>query len=127
MPARYLMAEPLVAAGSQAIVAGEKTFAVDGMCESRAPRRYKGTRKGTTVRAMWPACTGLAGTVKLAGKIADDRSTFRGTLRARRFKRRIVAMRSSCGEASSTATARRSATRRRRARAVRRAVTPPRP
>jgi hypothetical protein len=101
-PARYLLPAPLVAgttaATGNALRAGSAELAIEGAREPLAPKTYAGTKTGTRVRATWPGCSGLDGKVKLKGKIVDDCSTFRGVLRARRFKRRLEGRRSTCGD-----------------------------
>lgn len=98
-PARYLLSGPLLpGAAGTAVMAGPAGIVIEGVCDEGAPLVFKGTRKGTRVKARWDACPGLAGTVRLAGLIVDACGRFEGRVNARRFKRRVQAVRSDCGD-----------------------------
>jgi hypothetical protein len=94
--ARYPIEPPLLPGAEPAgtaLRAGATSIALDGACDAIVPARFKATRKGTKVKAKWPACPGFEGKVKLAGKIVDDCTTFTGQVKAKGFKQRIEASR----------------------------------
>jgi hypothetical protein len=101
-PARYLLSAPLITGQDVSlegvITSGEAAIAIDWICEPVAPKQYVRTRSGTRVRAKWTSCEGLRGRVRFAGKIDDDCTRLRGTLRAKGIRRRVEARRSVCGD-----------------------------
>src|SRR5690242_4611207 len=86
--ARYLIVgTPVVSqptgATASAVQAGS-LVGLDGLCEPIAPKRLTANRKGVTqVRAIWTACTGLVGKVRLKATITDGCTHLHGTLKAK--------------------------------------------
>lgn len=107
---RYLLAAPLVAnaaaPATDAIEAGAARVAIGGACAGLAPKRFRAVAGGTRVKAVWPSCEGLAGRVKLTGTIIEDCTLLRGQVKARRFRARVQARRSTCGDGTVDAVAR---------------------
>ena len=99
-PARYLIGGgPIGADGSGAALQLGPSTAIDGVCDSIAPRRMQVNRKGVTqVMVRWKRCTGLTGAVVLQGKIVPGCSRFQGTLKAKKLKKKLDAARSTCGD-----------------------------
>jgi uncharacterized delta-60 repeat protein len=97
---RYLTAAPLLAgvSGALAVEVGvSRTVAIDTACD---PVRavLKGTKRGTKVRAKWPAC-GSVRRVRLKAKIVDACGTMQGTIRGKRLlPARFSATLSRCGD-----------------------------
>lgn len=61
---------------------------VDGVCPPVAAK-VRHRRRGTTIKAAWPACTSVPGRVKLRATIeGDDCATLRGTVIARKARPR---------------------------------------
>ena len=99
-PARYLIGGgPIGADGSGAALQLGPSTAIDGVCDSIAPRRMQVNRKGITqVMVRWKRCTGFTGAVVLQGKIVPGCSRFQGTLKAKKLKKKLDAARSTCGD-----------------------------
>jgi hypothetical protein len=100
--ARYLLPAPLLTTPSpagRALAAGATAVAIDEICDPIAPKRFKGSAKGTRVAVVWPSCTGVNGTVKLTATIASSCDTLSGKVKAKRFKRKLAGSRSRCGDA----------------------------
>ena len=83
---------------ADAIEIGTTRIAIGTACAPVAPKQYKGTAKGTKVKAKWSSCTGFTGKVTLTGTIVDGCATLNGTVKAKRFKGRVQGQRSSCGD-----------------------------
>src|SRR6185436_16701129 len=96
--ARYLIiGDPIL--GKTAGVAVGPSVSLDALCNPVAPKRLKANRKGvTTVVAKWPQCDGLTGAVVLKAKILSGCTTLQGTLKAKKFKQKINAAKSRCGD-----------------------------
>jgi hypothetical protein len=101
-PGRYLLAAPLVtgqgAPTTDAFEVGTTRIAIGDVCDGVKPKRYKATKRGTTVLARWRSCDGLSGKVTFKGSILQDCTSLRGTLRARRFRRQVQGRLSTCGD-----------------------------
>ena len=102
--ARYLVSgEPLIAGDTtpdaHALTVGRLDISLDDLCTSVVPKPYTATRAGiTNVHGKWLVCPPLAGKVKLVGKITDGCTHFTGTLKAKKFKHKFDAVRSTCGD-----------------------------
>lgn len=99
-PARYAVVGDGAGTGGAvaAILDVGDTVALDGACAPTAPRAHTATRRGVTrVRATWAACEGFDGRVTLTARIVDDCTRVVGRVRARRFRRRVEAVRFDCG------------------------------
>ncbi len=102
---RFLVeGEALVAGDSTAphepVVISSTTVSIGDACQ---PVRGKvaATKRGTTVKAAWQACVGLAGSVHLKATFDATCSVLTGTLVARRGtpkRRPFTARRSACGD-----------------------------
>jgi PKD repeat protein len=69
--------------------------------------KLKGSKRGTTVKAVWRSgCTGLSGKIVLGGRIDKTCTTLTGMVRGRKAKlrRRFSATRSTCGDGLTDAT-----------------------
>jgi RHS repeat-associated protein len=101
---RYLVAGAPIVRGAAPIVTdgvviGTGQIALDARCPV-VQATLKGTKRGTTVRALWPACTGIAGKVRLKGRIDATCRTLTGKLVARKAKvvQEFTATLSTCGD-----------------------------
>ena len=102
-PGRFLVVgEPITTgaaqSGARAIVVG-KPVGLPGLCEaaSKSLVRRAG-RKAMRVAATWRRCAGFRGRLRFTGKVVDGCNRLVGTLRARKYKRRVTALRSRCGD-----------------------------
>jgi alpha-L-fucosidase len=99
VPARYQVAgEPLGAGAVRTIDVGAHV-AFDAVCARTERASLRASSRGVTrLRARWPSCDGLAGRVRLRARIVDGCTRLVGTLRARRLRQPVEAVRSECGE-----------------------------
>jgi hypothetical protein len=93
---RYLPPAGRGAAGGRRGRRGRR--GAQGLCDTVAPRKFKATRRGTRVKAVWPACPGLDGKVRLRALVDAECERLAGRVKARRLNRRIEATRSRCGD-----------------------------
>lgn len=101
-PGRFLViGQPITTGpsqtGARAVVIA-KPVSLPGLCETAAKTKLRAGKKVTRVTATWRRCAGLRGHVRFAGKIVDQCARLVGTLRARKYKRRVEATRSRCGD-----------------------------
>jgi hypothetical protein len=98
-----------IVAGSE-LVTGDSTGSIEpvvigtqiaiGNACSPVHANLKATRHGTSVKAVWPSCTGLVGKVKLRGTLDTTCTTLDGTLIAKKpkLKKTFVARVTRCGD-----------------------------
>lgn len=104
---RYLAAAAPVGAGQgrvdlQTLVLGTDGVSLPGVCGVVRVESLRVRRNGTTLlRAVWPAgaCEGLRGRVRLMASLTDGCAALTGSVRAKRFNRRLRARLSVCGDA----------------------------
>jgi len=97
----YLVQGAPVLPGSttpEAIVVSGKQISLGAACAPTAAK-LSVKRRGTTVKATWPSCTGIVGKLKLAAKIDPACETMSGTVKARqpKLKKRFDARHAVCG------------------------------
>jgi len=102
---RFLVAGGALVAGDSAaphepIVVGTTTVSVGEVCPP-VTGKLTATRRGTTVKAAWRGCVGLAGPVHLKATFEATCTVLTGTVVARRGspkRRPFTARRSVCGD-----------------------------
>jgi hypothetical protein len=60
--------------------------------------KVRARKRGTSIAASWQGCGGLSGRIRLTGMVTEECAVLTGTLRAKGFKRKLTAARSTCGD-----------------------------
>jgi alpha-L-fucosidase len=69
------------------------------VCPLIAPTQRRVTKAGVTrVRARWETCPGLQGPVRLQARVVDGCTRAVGRITAKRYRRRVEAIRTDCGD-----------------------------
>jgi hypothetical protein len=96
---RYLAPTALLLPDGDAVDVAPTRATLGDVCRPVRPKTLRATKRGTTkVRVLWRTCAGVRGRVKLRGEIVDGCTRLVGTLRGKRLRKPVDALRSRCGD-----------------------------